>query len=219
MNNIKSILEKLDKSKDISSDAKELMETFYTLAEQKADIFLMEIMDSINKEDDRKLPVTVLIDEEKVINSYVEKDVQNLEEVISNLLDLFIKHDKENVVEKIKKSLIAALKSFFGSSIAKSDSIEKYYILIDGYSAIRLDIKSWFHSVKSTSLYTYCEKILCIVATKSIVDLSKIDISTFMYFYQTQLINSGVKGEDLEQEMDNVRKIYNKFQQSMNGNM
>lgn len=71
----------------------------------------MKIMDSINKEDDRKLSVTVLIDEEKVINSFVEKDIENLEDIISNLLSLFVKHNKETVVEKIKDSLVTALKS------------------------------------------------------------------------------------------------------------
>lgn len=215
MANIKKILDDLDKNKDINNETKELMETLYLLAEQKADVFLMEIMNSINQGDDRKLPVTVLIDQEKVINSLVEKDIANLESIVSDLLGLIVKHDKETVVKKIKESLCIALKSFFGTSIAKSDSMEKYFILIDGYSAIRLDIKCWFHSVESTSLYTYCEKISCVVVTKSIVDLSKIDISTFMYFYQTQLVSAGINGKELEEEMETVRKIYDKFQQSM----
>lgn len=216
MEDIRGIINKLDKSKEISDETKELMETLYLLAEQKANIFLMEMADSINKEDGKKLPVTALIDEEKLISVYVKEDVENLEEIIDNLLGIFIKHNKEKLVERIKKTLITVLKSFFGSSIAKSDSMEKYYVLIDGYSAIRIDIKTWFRSVESTSLTEYCEKILCVAAIKSVVDLSKIDISTFMYFYQDQLMNMGIKGQDLEQEMDNIRKIYDKFKQDMN---
>lgn len=212
---IKEILKNLDDAGEKGKETKELMETLYLLAEQKADIFSMEIMNSINKGDDRKLPITTLIQQEKEISALAEKDIDNIGKIISNLLDLIVKHDKVTLVEKIKSSIVAALKSFLGTSIAKSDSIDKYYIVIDGYSAVRLDIKCWFHSVKSTSLHEYCEKVFCIVATKSIVDLSKIDISTFIHFYQHQLISSDIKGAELEQEIDHVRKIYDKFNKSM----
>lgn len=212
---MKSLKDILDNNENLSNETKELMETLFMLAEQKAEVFLMRIMDSINKEDDKKLPVTALVDEEKVISALVKNDVENLESLISNFLDLIVKHNKKTVVEKIKDSLVVALKTLLGSSSAQSDSIEKYYILIEDHSAVRLDIKFWYHSVESTSLHEHCEKITCTVATKSIVDLSKIDISTFLYIYQNQLISSEINKEDLEQELENVRKIYDKFQQSM----
>lgn len=51
-----------------------------------------------------------------------------------------------------------------------------YYVAIDGLSPIRVDIKSWYCSVTASSIASKMEKIVVVVATKSIIDITRIDL-------------------------------------------
>ncbi|MCM1246414.1 MAG: hypothetical protein NC293_12300 [Roseburia sp.] len=136
--------------------------------------------------------------------------MSDIKKTVGGSVDSFL-NGGSDVVKGIGKMLSGALTAFLGEGVASSDKIEKYFVLTEGISIIRFDVKAWYHSVESKSIRTKMEKIVCVVGTKSIVDFSKIDLSTFIYFYQKQLIQSGMSASDLKKEIENVKNIYNEF--------
>lgn len=178
---------------------------------------MMEIMDSIKSGGDKKIPVTSLVAQTTEIRAITSKSTQDIQITVTGCLDSFLGGNKD-VVGGISKLLSGALNVFLGESVASVSKTDRYYILTEGLSAVRFDVKCWYRSIQCKSLYSKAEKVSCFVGTKSIVDLSKIDLSTFVYLYQQQLINSGVTGADMKEELKTVKEIYNEFQTTVSGN-
>lgn len=217
MSTVRKVIESCDATNELEAAQKEALEALYTVAEQQADIFMMEIMDSIKVGGDKKIPVTSLVAQTKEIRAMTAKSTEDIQATVSGCLDAFLGGNKD-VVGGIEKLLSGALNVFLGESVGAVGQTEKYYILTEGLSAVRFDVKCWYRSIQCKSLYSKAEKVTCFVGTKSIVDLSKIDLSTFVYLYQQQLMNSGVTGADIRSELKLVKEIYNEFQSSVSGN-
>ena len=216
MSTIKKAVEGFDTSSEIGMMQKEILETLYASAEQQAEIFMHEIMDSINGDkNDRKVPITSLVAQTQEIRVMTSKSTADIQKTVNDSLDSFLTGEVK-VVKGIEKLLSGALTSFFGDSIGLSKKMEKYYILTEGISTVRFDVKCWYRSVQSKSIYSQAEKIACVVGTKSVVDFSKIDLSTFTYLYQEQLSRSGINGDDLENEIKKVKEIYREFHEDVN---
>lgn len=218
MSTIRKTIEEADRSKPLTEEGKEVLETLFALAEQQADVFMMEIIDSIKIGDDKKIPVTSLVSQTKEIRAMTKKSTQDIQNTVKECLDSFL-NGEPNIVKGIEKLLSGALTVFLGESIGTMSKTEKYYVLTEGLSTVRFDVKCWYRSVQSASLIDRAEKVACIVGTKSVVDLSKIDLSTFIYLYQDQLRKSGIKGDDLQNEIKKVKEIYNDFQNNTNVNL
>lgn len=216
MSTIKKAIEGFDDSKDLESAQKEVLETLYALADQQSEVFMMEIMDSIKGGDDKKIPVTSLVAQTKEIRVMTSKSTEDIQKTVNGCLDSFLDGGTPGIVKGIEKLLSGALTAFLGESIGATGKVEKYYVLTEGLSTVRFDVKCWYRSIRSKSLYSRAEKVCCVVGTKSVVDLSRIDLSTFIYLYQEQLKNSGIKGDDLQNEIKKVKEIYNDFQSNTN---
>lgn len=211
MSSIKGAIQGFDTSTEQGMLQKEILETLSQSANQQAEIFMMEIMNSVNgNERDNKIPIAALVDQTKEIRAFTSDSMSDIKKTVGGSVDSFL-NGGSDVVKGIGKILSGALTAFLGEGVASSDKTERYFVLTEGISIIRFDVKAWYHSVSSKSIRTKAEKIVCIIGTKSIVDFSKIDLSTFIYFYQKQLIQSGMDASELKKEIENVKKIYNEF--------
>ena len=214
MSTIRNAIKEFDGTEELNNAQKEVLETLYALANQQSEVFMMEIMDSIKGGDDKKIPVTSLVAQTKEIRAMSSKSTEDIQNTVKDCLDSFL-DGTPGVVNGIEKLLSGALTVFLGESVGSTGKIEKYYVLTEGLSTVRFDVKCWYRSIQSKSICSKVEKVTCVVGTKSVVDLSKIDLSTFLYLYQEQLKNSGIKGDDLQNEIKKVREIYNDFQDSV----
>lgn len=215
MSTIRKAIDGLDTSGETGLLQKEILESLYETAEKQAEIFMLEIMDSMNGDKkDRKIPVTSLVAQSQDIRVMTSKSTADIQKTVSQSLDSFLSGASE-VVKGIEKLLSGALTVFLGESVAHTSKMEKYYILTEGISTVRFDVKCWYRSVESKSIYSRAEKVSCVVGTKSVVDFSKIDLSTFTYLYQDQLSRSGIKGDDLENEIKKVKEIYKEFHENI----
>ena len=55
------------------------------------------------------------------------------------------------------------------------------------------------------------ERVTSIVAVKSVVDLSKIDFSTFLNLYQGQLLETKMTHEELKEALNQAKEIYKDY--------
>lgn len=215
MSSVKGAIQGIDTSEEEGKLRKEVLETLVQSANQQAEIFMMETMNSINgNEKDNKIPIASLVDQTKEVRAMTSKSMSDLKKTVGSSVDSFL-NGGSDVVKGIGKLLSGTLTVFLGEGIASSDKIEKYFVLTEGLSIVRFDVKCWYQTVVTKSIHTQAEKIVCVVGTKSIVDFSKIDLSTFIYFYQKQLRQSGLTAADLENEIKNVKQIYSEFHEQL----
>ena len=55
------------------------------------------------------------------------------------------------------------------------------------------------------------ERIVTVVATKSIIDVNRIDLATFLYLYQGQFDVNNMTQDELTKAIDAAANVYNKF--------
>lgn len=211
MSTARNAVKSFDASDDLSQAQKEALEALFTVAEQQGDIFLMEIMDSIKNNSDKKIPVTTLVSETKEIRAMTSKSLEDIGNTVTSCLSSFFGGSSSSIISGIGGLLSEALNIFLGESSGATGKLEKYYVLTNNMSVVRFDVKGWYRNIQAKSLYKAAEKVTCFVATQSIVDLSKIDLSTFLYLYKEQLNKSKILDDDMDKELDRVIEIYNKF--------
>lgn len=214
MSSVRKAIEQFNNSNEKKEEQQEVLETLYALADQQSDVFMMEIMDSIKIGDDKKIPVSTMVAQTKEIRAMSANSTQDIQKTVKECLDSFLS-GTHNIVQGIEKLLSGALTAFLGESVGVTGKMEKYYVLTEGLSTVRFDVKCWYRSINSKSIRSQYEKVTCVVGTKCIVDLSKIDLYTFLYLYQEQLKRAGIKGDDLQSEIKKVKEIYNDFHENI----
>ncbi|MGW4221571.1 hypothetical protein ACWEJZ_31740 [Streptomyces bacillaris] len=212
MGSIRKIIDDLDPSKTGAQEAKEALEALSSLADTKVELFTSRITNSlIGGGADQRVPIEAILDSTAETHAYSAKDSAHIGSTVSQSIGNFCKGSKEAILDGVSTLLTEALASFLGNSQEVEDKIEKYYVMAEGFSIIRVDMLAWQRSIKAKGISDLTQNVSAFVVVKSAVDLKKIGFNTFLYVYRDELELAGLRKKDLDEALDEARKIYDRF--------
>ena len=215
MSAIKTAIKNFDTADEKYDEQLEAVRALEALGSAKAEIFVRDIQTSLltekKKKSNKTVPVTFMVGSRKEVRAFSSSEAGNIGTVVNDSLASFLNGNKNTIIKGIGKLISSAMNIFLGEGEATSDTIEMYYVATDGLSPVRIDIKSWFQSVTAKSITSRMERIVTVVATKSIIDVNRIDLATFLYLYQGQFDVNNMTQEELAEAIDAAASVYNKF--------
>ncbi len=210
MGAIRNTINSLDPSEDVAAGQKELIEALAQLAEAKADFFDLEIQESLQQAGtaNKTVPIEAILDSRKETHAFSSTaSTLILDRVTSSIKD-FIAGGQDNVINGVANLLSTAITAFMGEGTANSSTLERYYVMTEGYSIVRIDVKCWYQSIIASGISQHVQKVSAFVGVKSAVDLTAVKFNTFLNLYQRQLNSANMAAVDVQSELEKAREIY-----------
>lgn len=215
MSTVRNAIKKVDQADAAAAEQKEAIKALEELGRAKAEIFVRDIEKSLmtagSDSANKTVPVTYLVGSKKEIRAYSSTEVGSIGTLVTSSLNSFLSGSKDSIINGVGNLITGALTTFLGATDAESDTVEMYYVMTDGLAPVRLDVKAWYYSVTATSISTKMERLTAIVATKSVIDVTRIDLGTFNYLFQAQLAASKMTHEELKAAIAEAAEVYNLF--------
>ena len=215
MSAIKTVIKSFDPTDEKYDEQLEAVRALEALGLAKAEIFVSDIQTSLltagEERSNKTVPVTFMVGSRKEVRAFSSSEAGNIGTVVNDNLAPFLNGNKDTIIKGVGNLIGSALNIFLGEGEATSDTIEMYYVATDGLSPVRIDIKAWFQSVTAKSITSKMERIVTVVATKSIIDVNRIDLATFLYLYQGQFDVNNMTQDELTKAIDAAANVYNKF--------
>ncbi|MER5469720.1 hypothetical protein ABZX90_34365 [Streptomyces sp. NPDC002935] len=214
MGAIRSVVQQLDPSKPSLDEQKQLIETLAKLAESKAQFFELQISTSLRtagSPDNQTIPVEAVLGSVTETHAYASKSSAAIGDTVSKALKSFCSGSKEDILTGVGALISDSLATFLGDSSASDTTLQRYYIVPEGFSIVRVDVCAWQLSIESKGIQDLAEKVSAYVAVKSAVDLTKIKFNTFLSVYSLQLEKMQLEREALEAALEEAKKIYREF--------
>jgi hypothetical protein len=215
MSVIRDAIKKVDQSDATAAEQKETLRALEELGRAKAEIFVRDIQTSLltagEEKSNKTVPVSYMVGSKKEIRAFSSSENGNIGSVVTGALSSFLNGKKENIINGVGNLITGALTVFLGEGSASSDTIEMYYVATDGLAPVRVDVKSWYYMVTATSITTKMERVTAVVATKSVIDVTRIDLGTFLYLYQGQFDVDRMTPKELKAAIEEAADIYNTF--------
>lgn len=214
MGAIKNVIKSIDGTDELANSQKEIIETLSKLAEAKAETFGFQIRESLQSAggpSNATVPISSIISSTKEIRAFSSSEVANIGGEVMSAFKSFTSGTAESILTGVGTLIGTAIGRLLGEGVVETGTKEDYYVMTDGISVIRIDIKAWYQSVTTKSLRDKMEKISAIVAVKSVVNLAKLDFSTFLYFYQNQLKKSNMTTSEVVAAIAEAKQIYQEF--------
>lgn len=211
MATFRKIINDLDGTDELVAAQKEAVKALATLASFKAENMLLEIEESLisaGQSTNLTIPVSAKVKQLYQTRAYSATESNNIESIVKSSMNKFLSGSDDLVVEGIVSLITDSLSLFLGESSADTGEIQSYYIAVEGLSVVRVDVYGWYQTVQASSIYKKMEKVTAIVAVKSVVNLSKVDYSTFIYIYQKQLEKTGMNHEALKKAMKDIKDLF-----------
>ncbi|WP_265520312.1 hypothetical protein [Oerskovia flava] len=213
MSLIRDIVKQFDGSEELAQTQREVIESLARLGETKAELFDVRIQESLRGAGgtNSTVPITSILASKKEVHAFSSTSVEHLADAVKSSLKSFVAGTSSDIIDGVGTLVSEALTAFLGGASASTGTIEEYYVVTEGLSIVRVDLKAWYQNVSAKSIYEKMERVSAFVAVKSTVDLSKIDFNTFLYLYQDQLSLARLPKEQITQALKDAKEIYREF--------
>jgi len=219
MGAIRNAVMSFDPAPDRAKEQKELVETLAQLAETKAENYEMAIQQELNdagSNTNRTVPIEAILVTKRETHAYSSSKVDQIGKTIGSSLKQFASGTADGILNGVTTLMTEALTAFLGEASAATGTTEQYYVMTEGLSVIRVDLKAWYLNVQSGGISTNMQRVSAFVAAKSAVDLAKIKFNTFLNLYQKQLAAAKIDQEKIQVALQEARKIYVSFNNPQN---
>lgn len=215
---VRDVIKSFDNSDESGQLQKETVQALAALGDSKAEVFKMQIQQSLLSAGDgtnKTIPISSIVRQFSDVRAYSSSEAGNLGQVVKKTLNTFLNASKESIVDGIGSLISETLSVFLGTASASTGTVEEYYVAVEGLSVVRVDMRAWYLNVNAKSIQSKMERVVAVVGVKSVVDLAKIDFSTFLNLYQQQLIQSGNTPEERKAALEEVKRIYKDFKETV----
>jgi DNA mismatch repair ATPase MutL len=214
MGAIRSVINSFDGSEELAQTQKELITTLANLAETKAQLFETQVRQNLleaGTKGNQTIPISTIITSTTETHAYTQESAKLIPDAVQSSLTNFVPGGNQDIVKGVGGLISTAVTAFFGEASAGNNTLEKYYIIAEGLSIVRVDLHAWSMDIAAESIKSKLEKVSAFVAVKSAVDVSKVDYNTFLNVYQEQLTTAGIESKVLAEALDEAHKIYQRF--------
>ncbi len=212
MSVVRDIISKADSTPGMTAEIKETLNLLYELSKQKADAFENEILTSLRTAgtvENQTVPTKFKLASHQEIRVTTQKTPNDdIMKGVGGALKSILTGTKDNVIGGLTDLINTGLTAILGAGEGEERMEHAYYIATDGMSIVRLDLMYWSRHISASGITKYAEKSLVCTAVKSSVDLEKLDFNSFLSAYNAQLVRCKFKDEQLLEELQNARRIY-----------
>lgn len=211
------------KSFDGTAEAKQEMEiqldNMTALANAKADYFdlaLRQELANAGSGSSKDIPVSFIIGSTRQTHAYAESSMDSIATTVTSAIDDFIRGGNENVLKGVGSLMTKGIQALFASKEGGENESHFLTVFAEGRALVRLDLKAWKRYTNIKSISTSAEQISAFVMVKSTIDASALDYNTFIQLYQNNLFEkaTGFTSQEIEQQLDDIQKIYQKFKEN-----
>lgn len=212
MGKIRDAIKDFDKNDEVTRNAKESLEILTNLCESNAKLFKLEIEQDLRdgKTSDENLRIAI----SKIVNEVVEERSisQNssvMEAIVDSFNDIFTGNAEISTgICNIIKKIIGALQ---GISMGTEKKVTKTLVTVEYPSIVRYDMIFWNWKIATKTLTDHIEDALVCVATKSSVDVKKLDFNTFLVVYREVLARAYKDEKDIKKAIKEAEEIYHMY--------
>lgn len=212
MSVIKDAIASVDQADSKAAEIKELLNVLYNYGTEKATNFENTIDTDLRTAgtlENNTVPVSAKIASHQEIR-VTTKDTPDTDitDTIGSVLKEVLTGTKDGIIDGLTDLIDTGLKVVLGAGEGEEREDHTYYIATEGLGIVRLDLRYWCRQVTAESITKYAEKSIVCMAVKSSVDISKIDLNTFLTTYSVQLSKCQIPDDQLKEEIQNARDIY-----------
>lgn len=213
MSLVRDIVKQFDNSDELAQTQREVVESLARLGETKAELFEAKIQESLRGAGgtNSTVPITSILASKKEVHAFTSTSTEHLADTVKSSLKSFVSGTADSIIDGVGGLISEALTVFLGGASASTGTMEEYYVVTEGLSIVRVDLKAWYLNVSARGIYEKMERISAFVAVKSTVDLTKIDFNTFLYLYQNQLTAAHLDKNQVKQALQEAKEIYQEF--------
>lgn len=199
---------------------KALLDALASLAEEKGRSMTQQIMADLRTAgtaENRTVPIESIIATAEQHHAYARDGLNNqIAQSVSAALRGFCSGSSDKIIDGVTSLVSTALDAFLGAGEASEDSLHEYYLLTEGMSIIRIDLRSWRRKIGVDGMVRNIEAVSAFSAVKSTVDLSKVHLNTFLHMYERQLATVfDTNSMPFIQQIETAKQIYMKFAESL----
>lgn len=222
MGAIRKVIESFDNSSELGQAQRELVENLAKLAESKAEFFELDISTSLRtaaSEDNKTIPVEAVLATTTQTHAFTAQSVAGIPDAVTKSLRSFVSGTAEGIITGIGALLSEAVTTFLGSGDASTGTLKQYFVVTEGSSIVRVDVRAWYLSVEAASIKNQIQKVSAFVGAKSAVDVSRIKFNTFLNIYDLQLRQMRLPEDDVLAALEQAEKIFRRFNPDPRGFM
>lgn len=221
------IVKSIDPSSPAMNETKELLSTLEELGNTKQALFEEKItlaQQNAGIGSDKTLPVASLDNRTSGMHAYVSADAEHIANTISETIKSLLKTIQSGSSwDKIASAGLdigttavnTLVTGLLGGSDGTVGGSDHYLIFTNGISLKRVDFLVWKRSIQTKGIMNRCEQILAFAGYSSIVDLPKVDKSTFRDKFQYTVMKSYPDiAEDPIKIIDKCDELFNKIQEN-----
>lgn len=211
MGAIRKAIDAINPVADQRKEIEQQLDTLAELAETKANLFDATLRDDIlnaGTDANRSVPVASIIGHNKWTHAYHATHADKITSEVTDSLNMLITGEKNKSFDAVKQLLSTAMTAFLGEGQGSDFKQYSYYVLSIGQSLLRVDTYAWSRDVTAAALTSVVQKVAAFVGYTSVVDMGKLPFSTFYFYYSQQLNAGGLPAEQVERELERVRRLY-----------
>lgn len=217
MGAIRSAVNSFSSNEEAQQAEKELLNTLASLAETKADHFVADVTRELleaGSAGNWTIPIKAVLKTSRHTHAYHSDNADNISSTVNTALGDFVTGTKSSILGGVQTLITGAIQAFFGDTSSSTSVLEDYYVMTEGLSIIRVDIRGWYLNVQTEAIKTTVEKVSAFVLFKSSVDVSSLDYNTFLNLYQDQIkLAATATSDEIVAELESVYQIFNKFKE------
>ncbi|WP_017901820.1 hypothetical protein [Pseudomonas asplenii] len=192
-------------------NVREHVKTLFDLGKARAKVAELELTNRLNASPDgdhQTVPISHIIDTYSAVHAYnsAVTDRQVLS-VVMGPLEKIAAGGSARVRNVIGTQITDIIRAFLNHNEELAAGQDRYFVLTDGPSIIKLDLRIWATSVNARDIREKIEKILVVSAVKSSIDIQKINLNIFISLYQSQLSRSSLSPHEIIEEITQATEI------------
>lgn len=212
MSAIKNAIASMNQSESKAAEIKEILNLLHIYGVKKAEDFENTIdkdLRTVGTLDNKTVPVSEIIASHQEIRvTTKDPSDSDMTNTIGSVLKEVLTGTKEGIIDGLTDLINIDLKVIMSAEEGEEREGHTYYIATEGLGIVRLDLRYWCRQVTAESITKYAVKSIVCTAVKSSVNVSKIDLNTFLTTYSVQLSRCQIPDDQLKEEIENARKIY-----------
>lgn len=217
MSFLKDVIESLDPAPDKKKELTLAVQCLFELAEQRNKLFKKELESDLRTAgtpDNHTIPITQILAWHNETRAYVKDDAGRLADILIGAIRKFVAGGTDEVLSGIGELVTGALEAILGAGTATQTEMHAYYVVVEGFSIVRLDISAWSRHIEVNGWTTKIENALAFQAVKSSVDVDAITFNTFLQAYKAQLDEMKMPHDKLKELIVQAKEIFDLLRDS-----
>lgn len=189
---------------------RETINALANLASAKAETYGVKIDKSIREAgtgENKTVKTTIELARVTEIHAYSSKSAENIKGTIEKVINGFLQ--PSGVTNGIIEVLKTSVEALYGEAESGYNEFSRYWVMTEGKSIVRVDVRGWKQHVKALGLSSYVEQVSAFVAVKSSVEVEALRLNDFLNLYQQFLVQLPTdEVVDIRKEVAKAAEIY-----------